>query len=132
MTELPNRLLLDTSACVPLLRGESKPIVELARHSIGQRRAVICEPVMMEMMQGARNKRQINEVRELISVCSRESTTEADWLNSGSARALHLAKGVTISPFDYLIAAVAKRLQLPVLTADSDFKKLGVQVLSGS
>lgn len=120
-------VLLDTSACVEVLRAGDSEVAKVARQLLIARRSAICDPVAMELAQGCRSKQQLEAIRELVHSCFNLELDQTDWLVAGEARGADLSKGLTVSPFDYLISAVAARHSVPLLTADRDYKRIALK-----
>lgn len=120
-------VLLDTSACVEILRGSDSKVAKTGRSLLQAQRSAICDPVAMELAQGCRSRKQLDAIAELAKCCSSLALGQDDWLVAGKSRGSDLSKGLTVSPFDYLISAVAVRHDVPLLTIDSDYERIAIR-----
>jgi predicted nucleic acid-binding protein len=106
-------LLLDTDILIEILRGKVEAAVWLA--GLGQQVIGISVLVLMEILQGARNRREQDTLVKqldrypLIVLEGDDSERALKWLKS-----YHLSHGVGI--MDCLIAASAVRLGKPLYT----------------
>jgi predicted nucleic acid-binding protein len=86
-------------------------------------RVVATEPIVMELLAGTRSRAQEIRVRSLLAACELESVRETDWEDAAAIYSGAQRRGVTLGEqIDCLIAAVAIRASIPVLTADRDFE----------
>lgn len=120
-------VLLDTSVCVDVLRASDCEAADTARMLLIEQRSAICDPVLMELRQGCRSSRQRDAVEELSHSCRHLALDVDDWVKAGDARASDLRKGLTFSQFDYLISAIAISHSVPLLTTDSDYKRISIK-----
>ena len=116
--------LVETSAWVEFLRGTGSPVCEEVGRLLGSDIAVT-DPVLMEVLAGARDERHLRDLRGLLG---RGQMLRCDATDFDMAAALFRRcrrGGETIRALaDCLIAAVAIRHDVPVLHADADFDVL--------
>ena len=122
-------ILADTSAWVDFLRGSERGRVLGRRLRTGQ--VIACtEPVMMEVLAGARTADEYAQVRAtLLGVTWVAFDPVADF--ESAARIYAMSRSVGVVPgglLDCLIAAVALRTECRVLTFDADFARLSTVV----
>jgi predicted nucleic acid-binding protein len=120
-------VLVDTSAWIEYLRGTA------SRHHLWLRDAIVEEaplawtdPVLYELVAGASTTRRAEEIRGLL-LRGPLLTVEGlqDWEAAAALFRLARTRGSTVrSSVDCLIAAVAIRTGVPVLTLDRDFDAL--------
>ena len=116
-------ILADTSAWVEYLRGTRHPAdLEMQRVARGDE-LVVTEPVVMELLAGAGPDRRAAGLR---AVLSRHLVAPVGGIETyDAAAAIFRAcrrRGDTVrSSIDCLIAAVAIRVQAPILHNDRDF-----------
>ena len=118
-------LLADTSAWIDFLRAVPSPQERYLRQAIAEREVVVVDPVLMEVLAGARRD-AIGRTRRLLGAQRLEALTPSlDWLDAATICRQLRARGVTIrSQIDALIAAAAIRLDLPVLHRDRDYDEI--------
>jgi hypothetical protein len=92
------------------------------RTAISDREVVVVDPVLLEVMAGARRD-AVTRTQRLLEAQRLEAVSpKLDWLDAATIFRELRWRGVTIrSQIDALIAAVAIRLDLPVLHHDRDF-----------
>jgi predicted nucleic acid-binding protein len=117
-------ILVDTSAWIEFLRGTGSPICDEVDRLLSRRTAVP-DPVVMEVLAGARNERHLHELRGLLGRSSLLACRSADYSHAALLyRQCRQGGGTVRRLLDCLIAAVAIREQLPVLHNDADFDVL--------
>jgi predicted nucleic acid-binding protein len=119
-------LIADTSAWVEWLRQTGSPVNVAFREALGADLVVVPEPVKAELLLGARNRAEVTALRRLLETVDVELVHPRDDFES-AVELYHRARqqGVTVrGVMDCLIAAMALRLELPVLHHDRDFARL--------
>lgn len=119
--------LVDTSAWVEYLRATGGPTHQQVRRLLeGDAVVHVTDPIVMEVLAGARDEAQAGRLRRLLGRCQFVPTNgladfeEAALLYRRCRRAGETVRSLT----DCLIAAVAIRRRLEVLHADRDFDAL--------
>jgi len=111
-------VLVDTSAWIEFLRSGEHRDLEVSgevRRLIESDRAVITEPVFLEIAVGAKGKKQLDEWREFFSVLRLASVERETWLQS-IANGYKLARGGINAPVvDLLLATLALEHGLAIL-----------------
>lgn len=119
--------LLDTSALVVLLRRRPAErlagVAEAAAQEIRAQQAVVSAVTVTELLVGARDRRAEARLHDLLEripavAVDRDVASLAGRLGRATRTA-----GAILPVADLLIAATALRLDLPVLTCDSDFAR---------
>ena len=113
-------VLLDTSAWVSFFRGEagrSDTVADLLE------RATVhtCGPVLLELRRGLRG----HEHDRVLPLLERQrflASGRDDYLRAGQMLAELRGQGVTVPSMDGLIAAIAIKAGMPLLTFDRHFK----------
>jgi hypothetical protein len=124
-------VLVDTCAWIDFLRSKEGGLGDQVARLISEGRAVICGVVIAELLQGLRgdesrkSKLEAERVQLLIDSLTSFATLELDWITAGTASQKLRHKGITVPLTDAIIAAVAKRNNLALLTIDQHFKHLG-------
>ena len=115
-------LLADTSAWVEFLRGTGSAEARRMRAAIAGGEVVVIDPILLEVMAGARRDGVARTQRLLEAQHLEPLAPRLDWLDGATIYRSLRQRGVTVrSPVDALIAAVAIRLDLPVLHLDRDY-----------
>ena len=116
--------LIDTSAWVEFLRDTRSPVCEEVDRLLGSDIAVT-DPVLMEVLAGARHEQHLHELRGLLAR-GRMLHCEATDFDMAAALFRRCRRGgeTVRRLIDCLIAAVAIRNKVPVLHADADFDVL--------
>ena len=122
-------ILADTSAWIDFLRGSDRGR-DLGRRLRDGQPIASTEPVLMEVLAGARNADEYGEVRStLLGVHWLPFDPVADFESAARIYAMSRSMGVVPNGLvDCLIAAVALRTESSVLTFDNDFARLATVV----
>ena len=114
--------LIDTSAWIEALRpkGNAK-ITEQVDALLQSGNARFCEPVILELYNGAKGKNEILKLREMVSAIPTLQTTEAIWKESYASAISFRERGLTIPNIDILIYQVAKHYKVGLLSVDAHF-----------
>ena len=116
--------LVDTSAWVEFLRDTGSPVCRRVDELLGADIA-ICHPILMEVLAGARDERHLTDLRRLLARASIIATLPTDYEQAAALYRASRRAGETVRKLiDCLIAALAIRVDIPVLHADADFDVL--------
>ena len=121
-------VLIDTSAWVDFLRPGLRPLGERVDELLGADQARICGVVITELLHGIKGGGEERQVLWLLERVWRIETIEQDWDDAGNLLRTLRKKGLTVPVTDAMVAVVAKRNGVAVLTADDHFRHLGVEV----
>lgn len=117
-------ILVDTSAWIEFLRDTGSGVCNAVDQLLDENLA-ICDAVSMEVLAGARNERQLTQLRGLLARATTLPTTPADYEVAASMYRSCRTHGETVRKLiDCLIGAVAVRAGAEVLHADTDFAAL--------
>lgn len=114
---LVSGFLLDTTALIGFLRGDRKTVA-LLEILLNQAPLAACPVTVAEVFSGAREKEIVLTNQFLSSLNFYPVDYETACL-AGRWRYSYAAKGVTLTLFDTLIAAVASQNNLALVTANS-------------
>jgi predicted nucleic acid-binding protein len=114
---------VDSSVWIDFFRGDQAAAAAIATLS-GTRRVVICGQIKQEVLQGSRDKSAFEKLEQRMSIWEYEAESPEDFVAAARIFAELRWKGVTIPPSDCLIAAIAKRLNMPVYSTDADFDSI--------
>lgn len=119
-------MLIDTSAWVEFLRATGSPTHFAVRRAIGDGAGIwTCDPVTMEVLAGGRSEQHVTELRGLLARSTLIRTTATDGEDAARIYRAGRRQGVTIRKLvDCLIAAIALRVDQPVLHNDADFESV--------
>jgi predicted nucleic acid-binding protein len=122
-------ILIDTSAWVEFLRDTGSSTCTRVDELLDEDIAT-CDPVRMELLAGARDERQLGELRRLLARASLVPTQMIDYDDAAQLYRTCRRNGETIRKLiDCLIASLAIRAGLPLLHADADFDTLARHTL---
>jgi hypothetical protein len=117
-------ILIDTSGWVEFLRDTTSPVCRRVDDLLAEG-FVVCEPVRMEVLAGARDERHLNDLRRLLARGTLITTEPTDYEEAASLYRVCRRNGETVRKLiDCLIACIAIRSGSPLLHADSDFDVL--------
>ena len=117
-------ILVDTSAWIEFLRDTGSEVC-VAVDRLLDADLAICDAVSMEVLAGARNERQLIQLRGLLARATMLPTTPADYDDAASMYRSCRARGETARKLiDCLIGAIAVRAGAVILHADADFVAL--------
>jgi predicted nucleic acid-binding protein len=119
-------LIADTSAWVEWLRQRESGADLALDEAFANDLVVLIEPVKAELLIGARDRAEVGTLRRLLETVDFELIHPRDDFESAT-ELFHTARqqGVTVrGVMDCLVAAMALRLQLPVLHHDRDLARM--------
>jgi predicted nucleic acid-binding protein len=119
-------LIADTSAWIEWLRLTGSPANVAFREAFTNDLVILSEPVKAELLIGARDRAEVGVLRRLLETVEFELVYPRDDFESAT-ELFHTARqrGVRVRGItDCLIAAMALRLDLPILHHDRDFARL--------
>jgi predicted nucleic acid-binding protein len=122
-------VLVDTSAWIAYLRPGDSPLDEILPQIVRGGRARLCGPVMSELLQGVRDNHQTARLNSLISALPFVEIERSDWLAAGLSLRRLRGQGITVPLSDALIATVAERRALDLLTLDAHFQHFEIKRL---
>jgi predicted nucleic acid-binding protein len=117
-------ILVDTSAWVEFLRGSDSPVCEAVDRLLDSDLAS-CGAISMELLAGARDERQLVQLRGLLARTTMLPTSPGDYELAAVMYRACRVRGQTVRKLiDCLIGAVAVRADVEVLHVDADFVTL--------
>jgi len=119
-----SRVLIDTSAWVQFFRFGQGPVADEVARLVEADEAWLTGPVLAELLHGTRSTRERKELASLLAPLPWADVTRADWEAAGDLLCTLREKGRTVPLSDVVIAVVARRLDLAVLTLDAHFAEL--------
>ncbi len=131
------KVLVDSSVWIDLTRGKSSPHVKCLRDLIVDKRVLLGDLVLLEVLQGFRSDREFERVRDSLLAFESRSLggSETALLAAEHYRSLR-AKGITVrKSIDMLIGTYCIKNNIALLHNDRDFdpleQHLGLKVHRG-
>ena len=123
-------VLFDTCAWIDFLRYPDGILGDLMATAIEDDKALLCGVVMTELLQGAKGKKENRQLDLIFSTIESLPCEEVVWHEAGLILQDLKDKGITIPLTDALIAVIAKRHRVDVVTLDKHFKHLPVVIIN--
>lgn len=121
-------VLIDTSAWIKFFRRGGDPIGGRVEERIRAGQAVLTGPVLAELLQGCKSEAEQGKLLRVLTSVRYVGVTRGDWTTAGETLGRLRRQGTTLPLTDALIATVARRNGLSVLTLDQHFRHLDVQI----
>jgi len=120
-------VIVDTCVWSVALRQQPPdvPAVAALRRLIDEGRAAILGPIRQEVLSDIRHPAQFERLRGALRAFPDLEIRTEDYEQAAADFNTCRGKGVQASNTDFLICAVAVRLDVPILTTDVDFERLG-------
>jgi len=90
---------------------------------IRDQRALIIGPIRQEILSGYSDLRKVRKLKEKLSYFENTPIQDIDYEFAAELCNQCRKKGVQGSHIDFLICAVAKRIDVPIFTTDKDFHR---------
>jgi len=119
-------VLVDTSAWIDFFRRTEGEVGDTVADLVEQDQAVMTGPILAELLRGVRSAKEGGELRVLLEALPYVEVKRPDWQAAGESLRELRSRGLTLALTDAVIAAVASRNGLPILTLDKDFEHLSV------
>ena len=117
-------IMVDTSAWIEFLRDTQSQTAHAVEQALESNIAV-SDPIRMEPLAGACDDLHLEKLRRLLSRYTHVSACPADYEYASLLYRQCRQNGLTVRKFmDCLIAAIAIRVDMPLLHLDSDFETL--------
>lgn len=122
-------LLIDTCGWVDFLRPHGGALADQVAAALASDKASLCSVSVAELLQGVKGAKEKRQLDLLFASVPIHEVQAQDWRHAGQALHALRLEGFQAPLSDALIAAVAKRLDLAVLTNDAHFQRLGVRLI---
>ena len=126
---MKTNILIDTCAWVAFLRSGQGTLAAQVAQALGDDAALLCGVTLTELLQGAKGAKEKQQLDFLFANVPCVSVEPADWVTAGLVLQSLRTQGITLPLTDALIAAVAKRKAVPILTIDAHFQHLPVEMV---
>ena len=118
-------VLVDTSIWIDFFQApESRSASELVALIKDHNRVSLCGVVLQEVLQGIRNQKSFELVRERLLKFPFIEANRETWLLAASLYRDLRSKGITMPPVDVTIAAVAIQNDVSLLSRDVHFEEV--------
>ena len=127
------KVLVDTPIWSYALRSRKKEYqveIEQFESLIKGQRVLIIGPIRQEILSGYSDLKKFERLREKLSYFENCSIQDSDYESAAEICNQCRKKGIQGSHIDFLICAVAKRMDVPIFTTDKDFFKYQKVVVS--
>jgi len=115
------QVLIDTSAWIEYFRHAQGPVTQEVTLLLSGGRAVLTGVVVAELLQGARDAREVDAVRKLRGVVPSLGDSAATWEEAGLLARELRRKGQMMALIDCYLAVLAKTHRCSVLSLDRHF-----------
>ena len=118
------KVLVDTPIWSFALRSQHKEYqsaIDALTALIRDQRAVIIGPIRQEILSGYSDLRKYQTLRDKLSFFENTPIVDSDYELAAEFNNKCRKKGIQGSHIDFLICAVASRLDIPIFTSDKDF-----------
>ena len=123
---MSGRIRIDTSAWSDFLRARGGALGDVVERALSDDTALMCGVVVAELLQGAKGQKEMQQLEFLFANVACLPVLPDDWHDAGRALQALRLRGVTLPLSDAIIASVAKRHGVSILTANAHFKHLSV------
>jgi len=127
-----DNVLIDTSAWIDFFRSDSGLAGNVVADLIRFDKAYLTGPIITELLHGVRGKKEISKLNFIFTTIPCLEINQNDWQTTGNTLRQLRGKGLSIPLTDVLIATVATRNNMPVLTLDKHFQHLTAECLKFS
>ena len=121
-------VLVDTCAWIDFLRYQEGELGNQVAVLIENKQVAITGVIIAELLQGVKTEKQQQQINFLINSVTSFPTQEFDWVNAGLILQNLRSRGITLPLTDALIAVIAQRYQVKILTIDKHFQHLTVEL----
>jgi hypothetical protein len=119
------KVLVDTPIWSYALRSQNEKFlseIDALISLIWDQRALIIGPIRQEILSGYSNLRKYSVIKEKLSYFKNTPIMDSDYELAAEFSNKCRKKGIQGSHIDFLICAVANRIDIPIFTADKDFE----------
>jgi predicted nucleic acid-binding protein len=123
------KILIDTCAWVAFLRSGQGALAARVAQALSDDTAMLCGVTITELLQGAKGTKEKEQLDFLFANVPCVPIEPSDWVAAGHRLQALRTQGITLPLTDALIATIAKRQGVPVLTIDAHFQHLSVALI---
>lgn len=125
-------VLIDTCVWIDFFKFQTGPLGREVTQLIDRNLAAITGVVIAELLQGLKTETETKWLERLLHSIHSLKTAEIDWIKAGQLSQQWRTKGVTLPLTDILIATIAQRHAVSLLSIDKHFQHLPVSLYKGS
>lgn len=125
------RVMIDTCAWIDFFKSKNGHLGDQVAALIESNQAAVTGVVIAELLQGVKQEKESQRLRLLFRSIHYLPTEDGDWFTAGILAQQLRAKGLTLPLTDVLIAVIAQRHAVTVLTLDKHFQHLPVEHFCG-
>lgn len=123
-------ILIDTCAWIDFFKSQTGELGNHVFELIETNQAAITGVVIAELLQGIKNEKESQRLERLLGAIHYLKTEDHDWINAGQLAQQLRVKGLTLPLTDILIATIAQRHHISVLTIDKHFQHLPIHLIN--
>jgi len=127
---MSSKVLFDTCAWIDFLRYPNGILGDMVAEAIEMDNALLCGVIKAELLQGAKGKKENQQLNLLFSSIESLPLDESVWEKAGLLLQDLRRKGITLPLTDALIAEIARKHQVDIVTLDKHFKHLPVNIIN--
>jgi len=119
------KVLVDTPIWSYALRSQDKKYqseIDVLTSLIRNQKAIIIGPIRQEILSGYSDMRKYRIIKDKLSYFENTPIIDADYELAAEFSNKCRKKGSQGSHIDFLICAIANRIDIPIFTNDNDFK----------
>lgn len=119
------KVLVDTPIWSYALRSQDKKYqseIDALTSLIRDQKAIIIGPIRQEILSGYSDMRKYRIIKDKLSYFENAPIVDADYELAAEFSNKCRKKGIQGSHIDFLICAIANRIDIPIFTNDNDFK----------
>ena len=120
------KVLVDTPIWSYALRTQNEKYqneIDQLKSLIRDQRALIIGPISQEILSGYSDQHKLNKLKEKLSYFENTPILDIDYESAAELCNQCRKNGIQGSHIDFLICAVAKRIDVPIFTTDKDFTR---------
>jgi predicted nucleic acid-binding protein len=120
------KVLVDTPIWSYALRTPKKEYqyeIKQLEALIKDQRALIIGPIRQEILSGYSDLKKFEKLRDKLSYFENSTIQDSDYESAAEMCNQCRKKGIQGSHIDFLICAVANRLDVPIFTTEKDFRR---------
>jgi len=119
---MPDRVLIDTSVWIDLLR--TARATEKIEALLSERRAAVCGLIVTELLRGAKGKKEVAVLGQLLDVVSYVHIAEEIYEQAGRLGSVMANRGFSIATVDLVIAQTCITGGLTLFSYDTHFQQV--------
>lgn len=126
---MSDRILVDTSAWILSFKSSgNQRLKDYLRESLDSDRIVTANIIILELLQGCKDKKEYEALKSRIEVLTIYKLTEDVWSVAYETGFLMRRKGITVPTVDIIISSIAKRNNLTIFHHDNHLKIISREV----